>query len=95
MSSVVDKLRVVIEKHSLRKGKRGLICRVFAPASGARSYTIVLEYNRVREQILLDGGVVSQFDRTGNEQVILNSIRTAMHNIERMEKKHESRKPHA
>lgn len=95
MSSVVDKLRILVEKHSLHKGKRGLVCRVFAPAAGGRAYTVVLEYNRVREQIYLDGGIVAQYDRTGNEQLILNSIRTAMHNIERMEKKNESRKGRA
>lgn len=91
MSSIVDKVRILVEKHSLHKGKRGLICRVFAPSGGARTYTVVLEYNRVREQIFLDSGAVSQFDRTGNEQLILNSIRTAMHNLERQGKKHESR----
>jgi len=95
MSNIADKVRILVEKHSLHKGKRGLVCRVFAPSGGARNYTVVLEYNRVREQIFLDGGAVSQFERTGNEQLILNSIRTAMHNLERLEKKQESRKRQA
>jgi hypothetical protein len=93
MSNVVDKLRIVVEKLALHKGKRGLVCRVFAPSAGARAYSIVLEYNRNREQIYLDSSTVAQFDRTGNDQLILNSIRTAIHNLERLEKKADSRKP--
>jgi hypothetical protein len=92
MNSVVEKLRLVIEKLSLHKGKRGLVCRVFPPGAGSRSYTVVMEYNRVREQVYLDSAAVAQFERTGNEQLILNTIRTAMHNLERMEKKQEVRK---
>ena len=95
MSTVVDKLRVAVERLALHKGKRGMVCRVFAPAAGGRAYSIVLEYNRNREQIFLDAGTVAQFDRTGNEQLILNSIRTAIHNLERVAKKTENRKPHA
>lgn len=95
MSSVVDQLRIAVEKLSLHKGKRGLVCRVFAPSAAGRAYSIVLEYNRLREQIFLDSSTVSQFERTGNEQLILNSIRTAMHNLERMEKKADRRKPSA
>lgn len=92
MSGIVDKLRVLVEKLSLHKGKRGLVCRVFPPAAGSRSYVVVLEYNGVREQVFLDPVVVSNYDRTGIDQNIQNSIRTAIHNLERMEKKHENRR---
>jgi hypothetical protein len=95
MSSVVDKLRIIVEKLCLHKGKRGLVCRVFPPGSGSRGYTIVLEYNRIREQVFLDSSTVAQFERTGNEQFVLNSIRTAIHNLERMEKKNDSHKGRA
>ena len=69
------------------------VCRAFAPTGGARAYTIVLEYNRNREQIFLDSSTVAQFERTGHDQLILNAIRTAIHNLERMEKKADNRKP--
>lgn len=95
MSSVVDKVRILVEKLALHKGKRGLVCRVFAPGSGSRAYTVVLEYSGVREQIFLEPAMVAQFDRSGVDQQIQNLIRTAIHKLERMEKKHENRRDRA
>ena len=92
MSTPTEKLRTLVEKMAMHKGKRGMTCRVFAPSAGARTYTVILEYNRLREQFFLDGAAVSQFDRTGNDQVVQNAIRTALHNIERMGKKSEAHK---
>jgi hypothetical protein len=95
MSTVTDKLRILVEKHCLHKGKRGVVCRVFPPGASSRTYTVILEHNRVREQIFIESSTVALYDRTGNDQHILNSIRTAMHNMERMEKKVDNRKPRA
>ena len=91
MNSTVDKIRVLVEKLALHKGKRGLVCRVFAPGAGSRAYTIVLEHSGVREQFFLEPNLVALYERSGMDQQIQNSVRMALHNLERLGKKHENR----
>jgi len=86
------KIRTLIEKLLIHKGRRGVVVRVFPPGGGARTYSVVLEEHRSREQLYLDGSHVEHYGRTGNEQYVLNSIRAAIHNLDRMQKKRESQK---
>jgi hypothetical protein len=76
-------LRQLIEKLLLYRGLRNAKCRVFAPAAGVRSYSVVIEESGVREQFLLELAHVEQFLATGNEQNVLTDIRSALRNLDR------------
>lgn len=81
-------LSQLIEKLLLHRGKRDFSCRVYPPAAGLRSYSVVLEGNRIREQFFLEPHRVEQFALTGNEQYVLTDVRTALRNLERLVVKH-------
>lgn len=92
MTDYSEKIRHLIEKLLIHKGRRGVVVRVFPPGGGVRTYSVVLEEARSREQLFLDGSHVEHYGRTGNEQYVLNSIRAAIHNLDRMQKKREAHK---
>jgi hypothetical protein len=77
-------LRQLVEKMLIHRGRRNATCRVFPPASGTRTYSVVLEESQVREQFFLDPGQVEQFGRTGNEQYVLTDVRSGVRSLDRL-----------
>jgi hypothetical protein len=77
-------LRQAVEKMLLHRGRRGASCRVFAPGSGNRAYTVILEEGGIREQFFIDNRHVEQFAETGNEQFVQTYIRAGIHGLDRL-----------
>ena len=84
MPDYCHSLRRVVEKMLIHRGRRNATCRVFPPASGTRTYSVVLEESQVREQFFLDPGQVEQFAKTGNEQYVLTDVRSGVRNLDRL-----------
>jgi len=82
-----ETLSKFIQKILLYWGKREITCRVHPPAAGIRSYSITLEGDHVREQILLDAKRAEQYVQSGNEQHVLTEVRAAIRNLERQKLK--------
>ena len=77
-------LRQLIEKHLLHRGLRSAICRVYQPAGLGHNYTVIMEESGIREQFFMDVSQVEKFLQTGNEQFVLNEVRTAVRNLDRL-----------
>lgn len=94
MADVSGNLRQVIEKHLLHRGRRAANCRVFAPTGLGRTYTVILEEAGIREQFFIESKEVERFAETGNEQFVLNPIRTGIRNLDRMVNKKKAARGH-
>ena len=94
MPDVSSNVRQLIEKLLLHRGLRGASCRVFSPAGLGKTYTIILEQSGIREQFFLDTQDVERFAETGNEQFVLNDIRTGIRNLDRLVMKKKSARGH-
>ena len=77
-------LRQVVEKMLLHRGRRSASCRVFAPGGGTRTYSVILEEGGIREQFFIENAHVERFAETGNDQFVLNYIRSGIHNLDRL-----------
>lgn len=77
-------LRQLIEKQLHRRGLPGAVCRVFPPTTANRLYSIVLEERAARVQFYLQSGFVEQFAISGNEQGLMNDIRSGTRALERL-----------
>ncbi len=84
-------LTQLIQKLLIYRGNRDVNCRVFPPTPGHRSYTIILEKDRHREQLFMDAKKVEQFAKTGIELYVLTDIRVAFRNLDRLERRKPSR----
>ena len=87
-------LRQLIEKHLLHRGRRTAICRVYHPVGLGHTYTVMLEEIGIREQFFMDATQVEKFIQTGNEQFVLNEVRTAVRNLDRLVNKKKAARPH-
>ena len=88
--NVAESLSLLIEKFLLHRSRRDITCRVYSPSGNLRTYSVILEGNRVRQQFYLETNRAEQYAQTGNEQYVLNEARTALRNLERMEMKRNS-----
>jgi len=77
-------LRQAVEKMLIHRGRRNASCRVFAPGGGSRGYSVILEEAGIREQFFIEHAQVERFAETGNEQFVLNDIRTGIRNLDRL-----------
>jgi hypothetical protein len=77
-------LRQLIEKLLIHRGRRNATCRVFPPAGGIRSYSIVLEEAGIREQFFIENAHVERFAESGNEQYVLTYVRAGIRNLDRL-----------
>ena len=84
MPDLSGHVRQLIEKHLIHRGRRAASCRVFAPGGVTRSYSVILEEGGIREQFFLDNAHVERFVETGNEQFVLNEVRTGIRNLDRL-----------
>jgi predicted nucleotide-binding protein (sugar kinase/HSP70/actin superfamily) len=87
-------LRQLIEKHLLHRGRRNAICHVYLPVGLSHTYTIILEEIGVREQFFMDVSQVEKFIQTGNQQFVLNEVRTAVRNLDRLVNKKKMARQH-
>ena len=84
MPDFSSNLRLLVEKLLIHRGRRNATCRVFAPAGGLRSYSILLEEAGVREQFFIENAHVELFAESGNEQYVLSYIRNGIRNLDRL-----------
>ena len=84
MADYSGPLRLLVEKMLMHRGRRAANCRVFAPASGPRAYSVIVDEAGVRDQFFIDVVRVEKFAETGNEQFVLNEIRNGVRNFDRM-----------
>lgn len=87
-------LRQAVEKMLIHRGRRGASCRVFAPGGGTRTYSVILEEAGIREQFFIENAHVERFAETGNEQFVLNDIRTGIRNLDRLVTKKKTARGH-
>ena len=83
MADYSERVRLLVEKLLLHRGRRHATCRVFPPSPGARTYSVLLEESQVREQFYVETSQIEQFVKTGNDRYILSSVRGAFHNLDR------------
>ncbi len=91
MVDATTSLTQLIQKLLIYRGKRNVICRVFPPGPTKRTYTVILEKDRHREQFFLDSKKVGQFAKTGIELYVLTEIRVAFRNLDKLERRRSSR----
>lgn len=91
MVDAATSLTQLIQKLLIYRGNRDVICRVFPPGPTKRTYTVILEKDRHREQFFLDSKKVGQFARTGIELYVLTEIRVAFRNLEKLNRRKSSR----
>jgi hypothetical protein len=60
----------------------------------SHTYTIILEEIGVREQFFMDVSQVEKFIQTGNQQFVLNEVRTAVRNLDRLVNKKKMARQH-
>ena len=94
MADLSSNVRQLAEKMLLHRGLRGASCRVFAPAGMGRAYTVIVEQSGIREQFFIDTQDVERFAETGNEQFVLNDIRTGVRNLDRLVMKKKTARGH-
>lgn len=91
MVDAATSLTQLIQKLLIYRGNRDVICRVFPPGPTKRTYTVILEKERHREQFFLDSKKVGQFAKTGIELYVLTEIRVAFRNLDKLERRRSSR----
>ena len=84
MSDSSAAVRQLIEKLLLHRNMRNAACHVYKPVGLGRMYTVILEASGIREQFFMDGAQVEKFVQTGNAQFVLDEIRTAVRNLDRL-----------
>ncbi len=91
MVDAATSLTQLIEKLLIYRGNRNVICRVFPPGPTKRTYSVILEKDRHREQFFLDSKKVGQFARTGIELYVPTEIRVAFRNLDKLDRRKSSR----
>jgi len=86
-----EQMSQLIKKLLMLRGARNVICRVFPPSSGQRAYVVILERDRVREQFLLSPRNGAGPGSQGLEMAMQTEIRTALHNLDRLDRRKASR----
>ena len=86
-----EKMSQFIKKLLVLRGARNVICRVFAPTSGQRNWSIILERDGVREQFSLNPKHGAATGGAGLELAAQTEIRTALHNLDRLSRRRANR----
>ena len=86
-----ERMSQFVKKLLILRGARNVICRVFAPNAGQRGYLIILERDGVREQFYLNPKYGAALGNVGLELAAQTEIRTALHNLDRLNRRKANR----